>query len=223
MLSRRLNIMLYSSSGGEQIILPINPEKIDIKYEKTIQNFDVIGFGQVNVMGNPSPLRINLSHFLPEDDSIFNTNSSIMYDFNGSSDFIEYSYTSKSAVDILKKWALEKTRIRLLIDDELNIECMVVSFTETIRESISSKPYVLELLEYRNPSVQSQDKFGLIRRVKDIFIPKAILMKVGDTAYSIADRYGLDFKSLAEKNGIDDLNKEYIGKKIYTSGVKKSK
>ena len=62
MSSKRLNIMFYSKTTGEQIILPINPVSIEIKYEKEADTFDILGFGKINIPSNPLPLRIKLSH-----------------------------------------------------------------------------------------------------------------------------------------------------------------
>ena len=214
MPSKRLNIMLYSSSGGEQIILPINPMSIDIKYEKFCKTYNVLGVGNVNVVGQKEPLRIKLSHFLPEDDSVFGTNSNIMYDKNGNANFIQYEYSSLKAVEILKKWAFEQTKIRLVIDDEINLECYVVSFTETIRENTSSKPYVLEAVEYIDLNGNIQGKFGLYQRFSSLYVPKIILAKSNDTIYSIASKYSLNFKTLCQKNGIQNPNASITGKKI---------
>ena len=210
--------MLYSDYTGEQIILPVNPEKISIKYEKDIESLDILGFGQVNIMGNQKPLRVTLEHFLPEDNSIFGTYSGIMTDSDGLGNYIEYEYSSKRAVDILKRWAQTKIKARLVIDDELNIEVIVSSFSETIRESTSSKPYILDLIEYKNPAVYKKNSFGLIKRMKNLITPVSVLMKQGDTLYSIADKYGLDFKALKKKNDIQDVNKTYLGKKLRIKG-----
>ena len=45
-MAKRLNIMLYSNSTKEQIILPINPENIELKYEKKIETYNILGFGK---------------------------------------------------------------------------------------------------------------------------------------------------------------------------------
>ncbi len=219
MPSKRLNIMLYSPVSGEQIILPINPVSIDIKYEKLYQTYNVLGFGNINITGEREPLRIKLAHFLPEDDSVFSTNSNLMYDRNGNGNFVQYNYSSKKAVEILKKWAFEQIKIRLVIDEEINMECFVVSFVETIRESTSSKPYVLEVMEYRNPVGKSQGAFGLYKRANGLYTPKILLMKAGDTVYSLANKYSLNFKTLASNNNIANVNKQMPGVKLSVQGA----
>ena len=219
MLSKRLNIMFYSNETGEQIILPINPENIELKYEKDFDTFDIIGFGKIYGMGNRSSLSIRLSHFLPEDDSVFNTNSGIMYKREENSDFIEYDYSCQKAVDIFRKWAFEKVILRVAIDDEINIECFISSFSETIRENTASKPYVLEIKEYRTPFAPSDNSFGLYGRKSTHKTPKVIVMKRNDTVYSVADKYGLDYKTLAKNNNIKDANAQIPGTILYTSGA----
>ena len=219
MLSKRLNIMLYSKTTGEQIILPVNPERIELKFEKEVETYDILGFGKINIAGNRKPISIKLSHFLPEDDSVFNTNSGIMYQINGSDSFLEYNYSLEHAVDMFKRWALEKIPIRVVIDDELNIECYVSSFTETERENTLSRPYVLEVVENRSPFVKNENSLGIYQRQAAINIPKTIVMKKGDTVYSIANKYGLNYETLAENNGIKDVNQELIGTKLSTIGV----
>lgn len=219
MLSKRLNIMFYSNSTGEQIILPINPEKINLKYEKEVQNFNILGFGEINLMGCTKPLSLKLSHFLPEDDSIFNTNSSIMYQIEGSSNFREYSYSSILAIEMFKKWALEKRLIRVVIDDVLNMECFISSFQETLRENTISIPYILELIEYRSPNLNTKNLYGLYSRKTFLTIPKTIVMKKDDTVYSIADKYQIDFEKLAKINNIENVNEKMAGFKLTTVGV----
>ena len=165
------------------------------------------------------PVKVKLSHFLPEDDSVFNTNSGIMYQTEENENFIEYNYSSNRAVEMFKKWSLEKNLIRLVIDDELNIEGFVVLFSQTIRESTTSKPYMLEIIENRSPFIKADNELGLYSRKTSVSIPKTIVMKAKDTVYSIAYKYGLDFKKLAENNGIKDVNKEMAGFKLSTIGA----
>ncbi len=219
MATKRLNIMLYSESEGEQIVFPINPTSIEIKNEKTFDTYEIIGFGEVNIMAYHKPMRIFLSHFLPENNSIFETYSGIVYYSNENSAYIENEFSLEKAVSILKKWADNQTKIRLVIDDELSLECMVVSFSQTIRESTSSKPYILELLEYRNPVYKTVTNNGLTTRASSINTPSFILMTSKDTVYSIADKYNLNFKVLAQNNGIDDPNKNLEGLKLSTKGA----
>ena len=220
MATKRLNIMLYAESLGEQIVFPINPKSIEIKYEKSFNNYEIIGFGEVNIMAHQKPLRITLSHFLPENNSIFETYSGIMYFTNESSIYIEDDFSLEKAVTILKKWAQSQVIVRLVIDDELNLECMVAAFSQTIRESTSSKPYTLELLEYRNPTYKTISNNGLIARTSSINIPSFILMTSKDSVYSIADKYDLNYKVLAENKNIKDLNANIEGTKLSTQGAK---
>ena len=220
MATKRLNIMLYSETTGEQIVLPINPKSIEIKYEKSFNSYEIIGFGEVNIMAYQKPLKITLSHFLPEDNSVFKTYSGITYYSNKNSTYIEDEFSLEKAVSILTKWTQGQTKIRLVIDDEISIDCMVASFSQTIRESISSKPYILELLEYRNPTYKIISSNGLITRNNSLNLPSFILMTSKDTVYSIADKYGLDYKTLAKNNGIDDPNANIEGIKLQTQGGK---
>ena len=218
-MSKRLNIMLYSKNTGEQIILPVNPEKIELKFEKEIETYDVLGYGKINIAGNRKPITIKFSHFLPEDDSVFNTNSGIMYQINGSEGFIEYNYSLEQAVEMFRRWAVEKVPIRVVVDDELNIECFVSYFAETERENTLSRPYVLEVVENRSPFIKKENSFGIYQRGATIDIPKTIVMKKGDTVYSIANKYGLNYQKLAENNDIKDVNQEMIGAKLSTIGA----
>ena len=219
MLAKRLNIMFYSELTGEQIILPINPENIQLKYEKETESYNIIGFGEINLMGHKKPMRIKFSHFLPEDDSIFNTSSGIMYRINNDTKYAEYNYSSDRAVEILKRWAQEKIIVRLVIDEEININCMVSYFSQTIRENTASKPYILEVIEYRNPLIKSESAYGLYERTTIQARPKTLVMKKGDTLYSLSSKYGVDYKKLALLNNIDDVNKEMPGKTLSLIGV----
>ncbi len=219
MLQKRLNILLYSNSTGEQIILPVNPENIELKYGKNIETYDILGFGKVNISGEREPIKIKLSHFLPEDDSAFNTNSGIMYRTSDEGNFTEQNYSLKKAIEILRKWAYEQNTIRLVIDEVLNIKCIVVSFAETVRESTKSTPYILEIVEYTNPIFKAANSTGLYSSRTIQTLPKTVVMKKDDTVYSIADKYGIDYKKLAQINGIDDVNKTMAGTVLSLIGV----
>ena len=173
-------------------------------------------YGEIYVEGSLKPLKINLSFILPENSDTFNTDSKLIYQNAFNSIQTEYNYSSEKAVEILKKWTLEKNKIRLLIDDELNIECYISSFSKTTRESTAIKPCSLEIIEYKNPLNKTKNEYGIYKRNSSIMVPDVIIMKSTDTLYSLSYKYNLDFKALAEKNGIKDLNKTYAGRKIYT-------
>ena len=151
MPKKRLDIMFFCDSTGEQVSLPVNPENIEIKYERNYEAYEILEYGEIYVEGSLKPLKINLSFILPENSDTFNTDSKLIYQNAFNSIQTEYNYSSEKVIEILKKWTLEKNKIRLLIDDELNIECYISSFSKTTRESTAIKPCSLEIIEYKNP------------------------------------------------------------------------
>ncbi len=219
MSAKRLNIMLYSQSSGEQIILPVNPERIELKYENKLEEFDILNFGKICLTSHINPIKITLSNFLPEDDSPFAKNASIVYSNKNNTGFSQYAYSQVTAVVMLKEWTEERKQIRLVIDDEINAEFLIVSFSQTIRENTLSKPYVIELAEYKNPALKRKNYLGLITRGRTANIPDNLVLKAVDTVYSVADKYGLDFKKLAQNNGIKNVNANLTGKTISLKGA----
>lgn len=216
MTGKRLNIMLYSNISGEQIILPVNPKNIEIKYSKSFEKYEILGFGEINTAGNALPLNVVLSCFLPEDDSAFALGSRILYANNN---YMENNYSLSNAINIFTKWAKEKNKIRLVIDEELNIEGVVKSFNNNVRESTKSRMCTLEILEHRNPDARLAGSFGLYKRVNNMLSTKTMLLKKGETIYSIANKLGVDFKVLAKRNNISDANIELAGTIISLLGV----
>jgi len=208
--------MLYSQSTGERIILPVNPEDVEIKHEKTYETYDIIDFGQINITGNVLPVTIRLSCLLPEDTSVFALGAGIIY-LNG--DFVYNNYSQRNTVELFTKWARENHRIRLVIDEELNIEGTMKFYQDVLRESTESRKCVLEILEYRNPELKTKGTFGLLKRSRNNPIPAVWLMKRGDTIYSVANKFGKDYKALALKNNIKNVNENLVGKTIFLSGV----
>ena len=125
MPEKRLNIMLSSMQTNERITLPVNPKDIEIKYEKDFETYDILNYGKIFLMSNEKPLKTRLSFILPENDEIFNTNSNLVYQNLNGDILAEEEYSSNKAVEILIKWAKEQNKLRLLIDDELNIQCFI--------------------------------------------------------------------------------------------------
>lgn len=217
MPEKRLNIMLSSMQTNERITLPVNPKDIEIKYEKDFETYDILNYGKIFLMSNEKPLKTRLSFILPENDEIFNTNSNLVYQNLNGGILAEEEYSSNKAVEILIKWAKEQNKLRLLIDDELNIQCFISSFSQILRESTAIKPCVIELIEYKNPSNKTINTTGIYKRTP-VTVPEIITMKSNDTLYSLANKYNLDFKLLAKNNAVKDPNANYIGKKLYTEG-----
>ena len=56
---------IYIEFGGGRMVIPVNPEEIEIKYPTDNKDYDVIGVGQVVVQRKPSLKEISWEGFFP--------------------------------------------------------------------------------------------------------------------------------------------------------------
>ena len=118
----RMNIMFYNEKTYEQIILPINPESVEIPHTKTNDSFNILGYGEVNVMGDRELVRITLEHFLPDESNIFSRLASIM------TNTINTGYNADKVIKMLKEWDEKNSKIRVVIDTDINRVFEILSF-----------------------------------------------------------------------------------------------
>jgi hypothetical protein len=146
-MSKRLYIQLYNANTGESITFPINPESIDLGKEKSIETYNILNFGEVPVKGNRTLQRINLSGLLPEEQSYFSLLASLVKN-------LEYKpYSLEETNAMLDRWLESGDVIRVIIAGRLNKEFLIERHTPTIRENTENENYSLDLVEYRNPTV----------------------------------------------------------------------
>ena len=62
-------ISIYLKFGSTKFRIPVNPEKIEIKYPSNNQEYDVLGVGPVVVPKRPGLKEISWEGFFPGDDN----------------------------------------------------------------------------------------------------------------------------------------------------------
>ena len=212
-MAKRLYIQLYCAKTGESITLPLNPETTDITNEKDIRTYNILNYGEVSVSGRRQLKRLTLSNIFPDDNSFLSMLASLIKQ-------LDYKpYSLQETVDMLDRWVDNDEIIRVIISGQLNAEFRVSSFTKHVRESVADLGYTIDLIEYRNPA-QENKPFALAKsklvklkeRTIDKYIPAQLTGQKGQTIYKIAKlTYGGKFEELAQKNGINDANKELAG------------
>ena len=214
-MAKRLYIQFYNAKTGESITLPINPESIDLPKEKSIETYNVLDFGEVPVKGNRQLQRINLSGFLPQEETYFSLLASLVR-------FLEYKpYSLQETTEMIDKWIEEGDVIRVIISGKLNKDFLIERSTPTIKENTLDEGYSIDLVEYRNPKPLPQvlpNNLGqsklvqLKERAINKYIPSQLTGQVGQTLYKIAKlTYGGKVVELMQKNNITDANLSIAG------------
>lgn len=139
-MAKRLEIQLYNAKTGESITLPLNPESTDIPNEKDIRTYDILGFGEVSVKGTQRLKRINLSHILPESNSTLALLASLVQKLQ------HRPYNLQETINMINRWVNQDMIIRLIISDKLNQEFRIEKFKETVRESVATAQYAIDLV-----------------------------------------------------------------------------
>lgn len=217
-MAKRLYIQLYNAKEGESITLPVNPEEIELTYEKDIKTYNILGFGEVPVRGNRQLQRINLSGLLPDENSYFSLLASLVR-------FQEYKpYSLEETNNMLEKWSENDDIIRVIISGKLNKQFLVERKGSTIKEYTESENYSFDLIEYRNPKPApeilpnnlGQSKLVQLKeRAINKYIPSQLVGQTGQTLYKIAHlTYGGKFQELMQKNGVTNANLDMGGKII---------
>lgn len=212
-MTKRLYIQLYNAKTGESITLPLNPETTDIPNEKDVRTYDILNYGEVAVRGSKRLKRISLSNILPDDKNFFAMLASLVKQ-------LDYkAYSLQDTIDMINRWVDNDDVIRVIISGHLNAEFLVERYIEQVRESVPDTGYTIDLVEYRNPAVESKPfelkKSKLVKlkeRAIKKYVPAQVTGQAGQTIYKLAKlTYGGRWQELADKNGITNANVSLAG------------
>ena len=212
-MAKRLYIQLYNAKTGESITLPLNPETTDIPNEKDVRTYDILNYGEVAVRGTKRLKRISLSNILPDDKNFFAMLASLVKQ-------LDYkAYSLQDTIDMINRWVDNDDVIRVIISGHLNAEFLVERYIEQVRESVPDTGYTIDLVEYRNPAVESKPfelkKSKLVKlkeRAIKKYVPAQVTGQAGQTIYKLAKlTYGGRWQELADKNGITNANVSLAG------------
>lgn len=212
-MAKRLYIQLYNAKTGESITLPLNPETTDIPNEKDIRTYNILGYGEVSVKGNRQLKRLTLSNIFPDTNTYFSLLASLVKQ-------LDYKpYSLQETIDMINRWTDNDDIIRVIISGHLNAEFRIASHTSHVRESISDVGYTIELIEYRDPTKQSEiytvEKSKLTKlkeRTINKYIPAQVTGQQGQTIYKLAKlTYGGRWEELRQKNAGIEANANLAG------------
>lgn len=229
-MAKRLEILLKFENTNEkkhknvdfkifnhQLIFPVNPEQIEISYERESNTYNILGYGEVHVSGEKKLKRITLKNILPQDNSYLSLGASLIPTLN------ERQYTLDNAKTWLKNWFENDCILRLVISDELNMLCKITKFSQNIKERTEDIDSTIELIEYKRPDYKVQGTNGelgsnltkLKKRFQNWIVPDQLTAQQGMTIYKIAMKYGIkNWQSIAKLNNVYDANIDLAGKII---------
>lgn len=212
-MAKRLYIQLYNAKTGESITLPLNPETTDIPNEKDIRTYNILGYGEVSVKGNRQLKRLTLSNIFPDSNTYFALLASLVKQLNYK------PYSLQETIDMINRWTDNDDIIRVIISGHLNAEFRIASHTSHVRESVSDVGYTIELIEYRDPTKQSEIytvKKSKLTKLKERtinkYIPAQVTGQQGQTIYKLAKlTYGGRWEELRQKNAGIEANANLAG------------
>ncbi|MBS4760943.1 MAG: hypothetical protein KHX03_09630 [Clostridium sp.] len=217
-MGKRLEIQLYNAKTGESITLPLNPETTDIPTEKDIKTYNILDFGEISVKGIKRLKRLNLTNILPDSTSALSLLASLIRQ-------LQYKpYNLQETIDMIDRWVDEDAIIRVIISEKLNAEFRVERLIESVRESVRDVGYIIDLIEYKDPSkketvpVMNAAETSVTRlkkRTINKFIPNQQVAQRGMTIYKLAKlTYGGRSQELANLNAITNQNASIAGQVV---------
>lgn len=140
-------ISIYLKFGNTKLRIPVNPEKIEIKYPGNHKEYDVLGIGQVVVQKRPGLQEVSWEGFFPGEDS------QDPYINAGAKSPEWYEKQIRKAMKNRQKGRLIISRSGLY---DTNIRCIVSEFETTDQGGEPGDMYYsISLQEYRDYSPQT--------------------------------------------------------------------
>lgn len=216
-------MIIKLSQSGDELILPVNPSQMSIKYEGTHTSHSILNYGEIAIPDSRKLTSINFESFFPaSEDAPY---------------IVTPSWQSPSQyIEKLTAWMDSKNKLEFTIEDcanPLNISCLITSF------EIDEKPgapddinYKISLKEYRDYKAVTSTIFFKVKeneetgqevvvgqeeeknRDSDKVIPKTYTVKSGDALWRIAKQCmgdGSKYKEIAKYNGLKNPNLIFPG------------
>lgn len=203
-------IEISTANRAESIVLPINPEKIQVKSGQKNQTIDLLELGEVMSLGNRKLSSLSISSFFPSKKSAL------------------FRYANREPWDYYNtfdRWRLDKNVVRIIIGgSQVNMAAAIDDLSFEIREGDEDLYFTLDLSEYRKlnvPMVQDnsfwQDN-GLLDRPDTYKKPDSIVVtSPEETFWYIACKYygdGTKWKMIATANGKELAYDTRVGDRV---------
>jgi nucleoid-associated protein YgaU len=199
----------WFSQGNEKFQLPVPPADFMENTAQKVETVDVIGYGEMTLIGEENADEITIKSFFP-----------VKY-----YPFCQYKNLKKpyECVSLFKKWKESKKPVRLLITTtNINKLYLIEQFNYGERAGSRDVEFELSLKEYRMPGYkETTEKTKSVARQnqkprKPSLKTKSATytIKSGDTLWVLARKFygdGSRWPELAKKNGIKDPRKLRVG------------
>lgn len=190
---RKTRTVLLITDDG-QFELSVNPPEISVTQDNKDKTIDLLNVGEINVPGKRGLVKVSLATFLPDSNSPF---------FTGTA--------PEQIVQAVKKAKNGQKSIRIIISgSDVNTLFNVQSMNEIYKEGQGDIYISWAFVELRDLNTGQVASFvrrytdtGLCTRNTKQRVPKAVIVKSGDTLWNLARRYyddGSRWKDIALAN-----------------------
>lgn len=185
-------VLLVTEDGRFE--LSVNPPEIIVTQDNMDKTIDLLNVGEINVPGMRGLVKVSISTFLPDAGSPFYTGNA-----------------PEKVIQAVKKSKNGKKAIRIIISgSDVNTLFTVSSMSEAYKEGQADIYISWEFVEMRDLNTGQIASFvkrytdtGLCTRNTKRNIPKAVIVRAGDSLWDIARRYyddGSRWKDIAAAN-----------------------
>lgn len=137
---------IYLQFGGKRLLIPVNPDEIEIKYPSNNKDYDVLGIGQIVVQRKPALKEVSWECFFPSSRTDPYVNAG--------------AKQPKTYVDCIEKAMTDKQPGRLIITRsglfDTNMRCIIDDFKTTDKGGEPGDIYYeITFREYRSYAPQT--------------------------------------------------------------------
>ena len=213
------NYKVYFDSGTTRLVLPINPEKIEVKESQANQKFEILETGQIVVATHSVLNQYNFECELPSTPPHY-------------SETPGYFITPDEYLKVFRTWREYKKPMWFIasngIGDDIHTKVLIESIGITEKAGEEGDKYLsFQLIEYREFTTRKQGKIvgEAVQFIKaesptedNPKRPREYVVQSGDTLWGISKRFygdGSKYNSIYEANPkIKNPNLIYVGQVI---------
>lgn len=205
-------------NSEEEILLPVNPEEINVTQSGSTETYNIYQFGEVVSSGDRKLLKISISSFFPLEEAPFVMTNNLehpsvyvnkIYSWKQSNKILTFKVTG-GYYPIDRLWMIEDFEIT-----EKAGEVGDIYYTMSLTEYREFKARRITLSNNNGKMAYTKDYQGA-RPVTKV-IPKTYIVKKGDTLWKIAKLQlgnGNLYNKIAQINNIKNPNLIYPGQKL---------
>lgn len=155
-------ITIGTVDGKWVVTLPIMPPSFKVTEEQDHQTVNIVKLGEILLKGNRKLKTMTFSSFFPAQ----------RYNFADTSMTDPYYFVNR-----FEKWKDEKTTLRISIDVNLGMTCVIQSFSYSETDGTGDVSYSLTLIEYTQQTGKRAQKTVKVKKYT---------CKKGDNFYKVA-------------------------------------